>query len=475
MSSGLNRPLHKGAIVLALVTWMLLTRAAECRIQAQEPSERAVIIHITEPGQTLEEIAVQYGAIPAAILDANRLSSPSDIHVGQRLLIPTSPYLLPEPPIQIGIADTLYTLAAQYGVTVGDLGRALRVVNPLGLFVGQSLYLGGPSTASEGSDAHLLRYQEIAIWQIALRANKGLYEITIPNQIVDPAIVAPEQLLKVPASDGAETDQLLPLLWVEIMMHPVPLEAGRTGGLRITTSRPGILRGSFLDKELNVVSDDEFHRAVFGVHRWTEPGLYPLRVTYQDELGQVWTLEKLVLIADGMYEQEALRIPERVASVLNDPQAVQDELAYIAEKMTGFTTSYHWDGLFLLPTPGVYTSAFGTVRSYNGGPFDTFHSGADFAGRIGAPIYAPANGIVVDIGSLDIRGLITIIDHGGGVYSGYWHQSSILVDAGENVSAGQQIGTMGTSGLSTAAHLHWEIWAGGVQVDALQWVREQFP
>jgi murein DD-endopeptidase MepM/ murein hydrolase activator NlpD len=68
-----------------------------------------------------------------------------------------------------------------------------------------------------------------------------------------------------------------------------------------------------------------------------------------------------------------------------------------------------------------------------------------------------------------------VLDHGWGVYSGFWHQSTILVEAGGAVATGQQIGTIGSTGLSTASHLHWEMWVNGNQVDPLQWVREAFP
>jgi murein DD-endopeptidase MepM/ murein hydrolase activator NlpD len=144
--------------------------------------------------------------------------------------------------------------------------------------------------------------------------------------------------------------------------------------------------------------------------------------------------------------------------------------------MTGYRPERLWDEeWFRLPAVGVMASGFGTLRSYNGGDYDTFHSGADLSGPTGTPIYAPANGIVVDTGLLDVRGYVTILDHGRGVYTGYWHQSAILVEPGDEVVTGQQIGAIGNTGLSTASHLHWEMWVNGVQVDAMQWVRESFP
>ena len=74
-----------------------------------------------------------------------------------------------------------------------------------------------------------------------------------------------------------------------------------------------------------------------------------------------------------------------------------------------------------------------------------------------------------------MRGYATIIDHGWGVYSGFWHQSEIRVNVGDVVTPGQVIGLVGSTGRSTGPHLHWELWVGGVQVDPLQWVQESFP
>ena len=94
---------------------------------------------------------------------------------------------------------------------------------------------------------------------------------------------------------------------------------------------------------------------------------------------------------------------------------------------------------------------------------------------VATPIYAPAPGVVVWAGPLQVRGNTTIIDHGWGVYTGYWHQAGILVQTGEQVETGQEIGSIGSTGLVTGAHLHWELWVSGVQVDPLQWAREVMP
>jgi len=90
-------------------------------------------------------------------------------------------------------------------------------------------------------------------------------------------------------------------------------------------------------------------------------------------------------------------------------------------------------------------------------------------------IYAPAPGVVVFSEKLSVRGNATIIDHGQGIYSGFWHQEESYVKVGDVVTAGQLIGKIGSTGRVTGPHLHWEIWVNGVQVDPLDWLDALIP
>src|SRR5690606_22655525 len=122
------------------------------------------------------------------------------------------------------------------------------------------------------------------------------------------------------------------------------------------------------------------------------------------------------------------------------------------------------------PIESAITSAYGTRRTYNGIPVDTFHGGVDFGGGVGTPVLAPSDGVVMLAEPLNVRGNAVVIGHGWGVYTGYWHLDEILVTVGQTIHQGEVIGTLGNSGLSTGAHLHWELWVGGVQVNPLQWL-----
>jgi murein DD-endopeptidase MepM/ murein hydrolase activator NlpD len=68
-----------------------------------------------------------------------------------------------------------------------------------------------------------------------------------------------------------------------------------------------------------------------------------------------------------------------------------------------------------------------------------------------------------------------LIDHGVGVFSGYWHQSNLAVRVGQDVQRGDLIGYVGDTGLVTGAHLHWEMRVGGIAVDPMQWTEMPIP
>jgi hypothetical protein len=95
--------------------------------------------------------------------------------------------------------------------------------------------------------------------------------------------------------------------------------------------------------------------------------------------------------------------------------------------------------------------------------------------RGSTPGWIFAAGRVVFAAPLTVRGNATIIDHGWGVYSGVWHQSQMLVNVGDMVEQGQVIGLVGGTGRATGAHLHWEVWVNGVQVNPLDWLDQPYP
>ena len=118
------------------------------------------------------------------------------------------------------------------------------------------------------------------------------------------------------------------------------------------------------------------------------------------------------------------------------------------------------------PVAGRVTSGFGT-RHHPILGFARSHRGVDFAARWGQPIIAVADGRVVGSGWAGGYGRQVRIVHAGGLATSYSHMSRTAVGSGAFVRAGQVIGYVGSSGLSTGAHLHYEVHRGGVAVNPL--------
>lgn len=118
-------------------------------------------------------------------------------------------------------------------------------------------------------------------------------------------------------------------------------------------------------------------------------------------------------------------------------------------------------GGWVYPVAGYYSSPPGP-RAHPAYGYWACHMGEDIAAPGGTPIYAASGGTVIQAGwNAGGYGILTIIDHGGGVTSVYAHQSSVAVGSGAQVSAGQVIGYVGSTGDSTGPHLHFEIRVGG--------------
>ena len=119
---------------------------------------------------------------------------------------------------------------------------------------------------------------------------------------------------------------------------------------------------------------------------------------------------------------------------------------------------------FITPTTGRISSGFGARAAPTKGA-STFHRGIDIAAPIGTPVKAAAGGVIIHAGKLGGLGNAIIVDHGGGTITEYGHLSSVLVQRGQRVGQGDQIGAVGNTGISTGPHLDYRVKVGGRYVD----------
>ena len=117
------------------------------------------------------------------------------------------------------------------------------------------------------------------------------------------------------------------------------------------------------------------------------------------------------------------------------------------------------------PIAGSFvTSGFGGRADPFGGG-SQFHKGIDFQASIGDPVLAVADGVVSYAGDRSGYGNTVEIDHGNGYVTRYAHNSRLVRQVGDLVRAGQEIARAGSSGRSTGAHVHFELWQDGVVVN----------
>lgn len=124
----------------------------------------------------------------------------------------------------------------------------------------------------------------------------------------------------------------------------------------------------------------------------------------------------------------------------------------------------------IMPTVGWLSSTFSRSRFHPILHIRRPHDGIDLAAPMGAPIVAPAAGVVITVGWENGYGNVLEIDHGNGIMTKYAHCSRIVVRVGQHVKRGQHIANVGNTGLSTGPHLHYEIHVNGKVVNPLTYV-----
>ncbi|MBU6252584.1 MAG: M23 family metallopeptidase [Alphaproteobacteria bacterium] len=122
-------------------------------------------------------------------------------------------------------------------------------------------------------------------------------------------------------------------------------------------------------------------------------------------------------------------------------------------------------GGLVQPVPQAHTSSGFGLRWHPLLGYSRFHKGVDYAAASGTPIYAVADGVVTRAGWAGGYGQLVRLGHGGGVETAYAHMQRIAVRAGASVTQGQIIGYVGTTGLSTGPHLHFEVYRDGDAID----------
>ncbi len=178
-------------------------------------------------------------------------------------------------------------------------------------------------------------------------------------------------------------------------------------------------------------------------------------------------------VKDKAYKAQYLTIKNK-RHVEPDPEDIKrwrTEKAKMLAAYKSWSTPPQPTVQFSLPAKGPYSSPFGLKRFFNKQPRNP-HSGLDIAAPQGAPITAPATGIVVDTGDYFFNGNTVIVDHGFGLTTMYCHMSKIDVKIGDRVNTGDRLGAIGKTGRVTGPHLHWSVSLNNTRVDPILFLNQ---
>lgn len=459
-------PRPRSLLLVALLLLAMGTSVASAQEGDRGP------IYVVQEGDTLIAIAARFGTTVAALVEANGIADPSAIQPGMELVIPGFEGVRGVLTFhEVAFGESAASLALAYDLPVASFAKLNRLVNPGRLYVGQAAVVpepvsGGPTHArTEFLKQGQGLLESAALWDtnpwLVAGGSASLWKLA-------------EEPVYIVGGEATASD--LPAGLELVIIDPLPLMQGRTAVVHAVAAPGMTVGGELADHTLNLVPEDSESGAwagLQGIPALQPPGLVDFELRLNDS-GAERSFRQPVRMIDGGYTREALLgLPAETL----DPANTLPEDEQIAEIVSAVTTERRWLTLFQFPTGyfETFPSRFGTRRSYNGSAYSYYHTGLDLYGNPRTPVLAPAPGQVVFAGPLAVRGNATYIDHGWGVYTGYLHQSEIFVKPGDRVETGDTIGMVGATGRVTGAHLHWEVWVGGVPVDPLEWTERVMP
>jgi murein DD-endopeptidase MepM/ murein hydrolase activator NlpD len=432
-------------------------------------------IYIVQAGDTLNSIALRFGISAEDLQQANGIADPNNLKIGQRLVIPglqgISGVLTSE---VLSYGTSLTYLTRQYQLAPEDLVTLNKLTSPSETIAGLKFII--PIVEGQESLSAIAQIgPEETILETAIRTGTTHWQMISNNQLQGSwDVLSGEMLFGTPPEPGSSESALpgisrlgvepLPAIQGETL--EVILEGGAEKGLTVS--------GHFQDQSTPFFQENNQFFGFFGIHALAEPGPYPLQVEVGFPDGTSVRFEQMVLMAPGFYGNDPVIY---VDDVYVDPETIAAEDQIVESILSQTSSEKYWEGKFQYPIDEPCVMGyFGQRRSYNDGALYYYHTGLDFGVCAqNLNIYAPAAGKVVLAEEMTVRGKAVLIDHGWGIFSGYWHLAEFNVQVGDSVQTGDLLGLIGNTGRSAGPHLHFEINISGIPVNPEQWLEREYP
>lgn len=301
------------------------------------------------------------------------------------------------------------------------------------------------------------------LMELQIKAKK--VHLTVDGEAVSAGLTRGDSSLYIDAKDSVVTFQSHPVrVKLYVPENLVDLKVG------IYKNNTVLLKSSFFLLEGGYGYSVLY--TILGIPSFFKPGEYVMKGTGTSEEGNYVEVSIPVSIKDVEFPSEEIRLNPVLTNIIvePDPRKTEEYYELIGVLRTINSQNLYNPGSLVMPIEegARPTSVYGEERRYiysNGSDSLDTHKGADFGAPVGTPVLSMGKGRVVLAKERIVTGNTLVIEHAPGVYSMYYHMSKLRVEQNSTVFPGDHIGDVGNTGLSTAAHLHFEVRVSGDAVD----------
>lgn len=261
---------------------------------------------------------------------------------------------------------------------------------------------------------------------------------------------------------------------LRVALHPQVIQNGGVCLIQVFAA-PSLqsVYGEFQGKRIPMAlgAQDGNYEGLIAIDMDGRPGVYKVKITGISGDRRVYSNITALKVKKAHFGTQRLTLPSSMVDLDRKTlDRVNREARRLQVLFQGFRDERLWRGAFIRPVTGEITSPFGLRRVINKQPRSS-HSGVDIRAPQGTPVKACNRGFVALVDELFFSGKSVVVDHGWGTFSMYFHLAETHVQEGDQVKKGDVLGRVGSTGRSTAPHLHWGVKISGARVDPLALIR----
>ena len=256
--------------------------------------------------------------------------------------------------------------------------------------------------------------------------------------------------------------------------NALEVSQGNLGDIKVTGDDLAAVEGRWGKEKIYFYPGDKnYFSALIGVDVDAKPAFTKLRLKVANRSGARHQNEVAVRIKPKAFYKESFQVPPSFDQMSPETLAeIRGEQRAFARAFATTSAERLWNGPFIRPVPQeASASSFGSRRIINGiarAP----HAGTDLSAPLGTEVMAVNDGRVVLVGNFFFAGGSVVLDHGGGLFTMYFHLSDFRVGEGSFAHKGDVLGLSGATGRVTGPHLHWGVRLNNSRVDPLDLLRK---